>query len=224
MKKLPYIYNTIGPMALSSAIIFFLGGRLSSLKEWYHEKDRRRAHWHIMSNSGKRRPDWSWQGKPPERLHRCSCGVLLFGQRCCDACRLRREAKKNTRSYRERQIMKYWKIIADNLSKAAWFRRANDQDCWRKSRRRKAFCRACRWKAHCVYRTRIDDSPLPGELCWQVGGVFAKFGVTKPILNQTEGSFPRYVLRLFQTCNHRMNTAGKNRKQSQCITRFDSKQ
>jgi hypothetical protein len=48
--------------------------------------------------------------------------------------------------------MTYWEIIADRLSKAGWsygcvsvrgFHRANDLDCRRTSRRRKAFRCAC---------------------------------------------------------------------------------
>jgi len=62
--------------------------------------------------------------------------------------------------------VKYWQIIADNLSKAGWslgcvtsdwFQRTNHLDCWRLSKRRKAFRCSCGWKADCVYRARIGD-------------------------------------------------------------------
>jgi len=69
--------------------------------------------------------------------------------------------------------MKYWEIIADNLSKAGlelglrlsdWCQQANDLDCWRTSRQRKAFRCASGWKADCISGTRIGDSRLP-RLC-----------------------------------------------------------
>jgi len=40
---------------------------------------------------------------------------------------------------------------------SSWFGGANNLDCWRASRRRKAFHCACGWKADCVCRAWIGD-------------------------------------------------------------------
>jgi len=63
--------------------------------------------------------------------------------------------------------MKYWEIIADNLSKTGWSwgcvsaidsNGANNLDCRRTPRQRKASRCACGRKADCVFETGIGDS------------------------------------------------------------------
>jgi len=66
--------------------------------------------------------------------------------------------------------VKYWKIIADRLSKAAWslgwvsaldLEGPNNLD-GRRASRWKAFYRPCRRKAECIFGTAKGDSPVRG--------------------------------------------------------------